>query len=75
MPTTVSKAELDELRELIEDHIERTGVSVTQVSVETGIRREVISKIRSGKYPSSPTIEIYKKLLSFMGKKWVVVDQ
>lgn len=74
MPTTVSRNELDELRELINAHIEETGESVTAMAERAGVKRWLLTNLRSGKYASSPTLENYQRVLKAIGKRTIIVD-
>lgn len=75
MPTTVSRQELDELRSLINEHIESTGESVTALAVRAGVARGVVSRLRSGNYPSSPSLEVIKLVGASLGKRISWVDE
>ena len=74
MPTTVSRQELDELRDLINEHIERTGESVTSLAKRAGITRPFMSQLRSGNYPFSPSFDNVKLAAEAIGKKIVWID-
>ncbi len=74
MPTIVSKSELDEIKGLINEHIERTGESVTGLAKRAGVRRQFLSQLRSGNFDSTPHFENLKLVLKALGKKFIVVD-
>lgn len=67
MPTTVSKNELDELVELMREYRERTGDSVTAIANKAGLKREMVSRILSGNYASSPSFEVVAKICRVAG--------
>ena len=74
MPTTVSRQELDELRDFINEHIERTGESVTSLAKRAGMTRRMVSELRSGSYPSNPGIDVLQRIGSVLGKRLIWVD-
>ncbi len=74
MPTVVSKSELDELKELINQHIEDTGESVGDFAKRCGVNRNFISHLRTGSYTSSPQLENVGRILKALGKRIIIVD-
>jgi transcriptional regulator with XRE-family HTH domain len=74
MPTTDSRAELDDLREMLENHIDATGETVTAIAKRAGLRRQFVSEFRSGNFEYSPSIEYLKKLAASIGKKMIWID-
>lgn len=75
MPTTVSRQELDELRALINEHLETTGESVTSIAKRAGVGRSVVSNLANGSYRSSPSLEVASMVASAIGKRISWVDE
>ncbi len=75
MPSIVSKSELDEIKDLINLHIERTGESVTGLAKRAGVRRQFLSQLRSGNFESTPHFENIGLVLKALGKKFIIVDE
>ena len=68
MPTTVaSQTNLDIVRCLIEEHIERTGETVTAIADQAAVDRKLVSRIRAGNYPSSPSLDVVSRLAAAVG--------
>ena len=74
MTTTVSRHDLDEVRELLNAFIDRTGESVTSIALRAGVKRQFLSQIRSGSYASSPQFENVVKVCQAIGKRMIFVD-
>ena len=68
MPTKESKPLLVKLQQLIEDHIEETGESVSSLAKRCEVARTMMSQLRSGKYPYSPQIEIVERIAKACGR-------
>ncbi|WP_160149395.1 helix-turn-helix domain-containing protein [Roseiconus lacunae] len=75
VPTTVSKSQLDELRDIIIDHLEESGETVGDFAKRAGVHRNLVQLLKTGDYPSSPTLEKCIRLLEACGKTWIIVDK
>lgn len=62
MPTTASQNVLDRLGDLIRQHKERTGETVTNIAKRANVKRGLISQLMSGNYPSSPTLDVLHRI-------------
>lgn len=75
MPTTVSRQELDELRDLINRHIEQSGESVTSIAKRAGVRRAFVSNIRNGNFETTFYLENVRLIGAAIGKRLKWVDE
>ena len=68
MPTTISQSTLDELGELIEKACDR-GDNVSAIAERAGVPRQLVSALKNGTYPNSPTLEKVGLILDAIGYK------
>lgn len=73
MPTPLTYAvdEVEQVRSLVNDYIERTGVTVTSIATDAQLPRAFLYRFLSGSYEHSPKYEDICRLLSAVGYRLV----
>ncbi len=72
---TVSNDDLQILVEMVRQHRELTGESVTSIAERSGVQRQQLSRLLTGTYPHGPQFEMVARLAKAIGKKIAWVDE
>ena len=69
MPTPVTYAadEVEQVRAIVKNYIERTGVTATSIAAEANVPRAFLYRFLSGSYEHSPKYEDICRLLDAVG--------
>lgn len=73
MPTIESQNVIDQISDLVIDHIEKTGESKVSIAARAGVRAELLSRLINNSYGSSPSLEICSKIAKAVGANILVV--
>ncbi len=67
MPSTVAQNEVEDLIRFINAFRERTGASIAKIANESGVRREILHRIVSRSYGSTPGLDMVVKIGRVVG--------
>tara|TARA_A100001391_G_C5067424_1_gene277499 strand:+ start:1987 stop:2232 length:246 start_codon:yes stop_codon:yes gene_type:complete len=77
--TKISKSDLAELAELVQEHLVSTGEPVGAFAERAGVNRRFVSQLNNAKDDhlpaSSPQLETVGLILKAIGKKIIFVDE
>lgn len=70
-PITYAADEVEQVRTLVKNYVERTGVTVTSIAAEAQVPRAFLYRFLSGSYEHSPKYEDICRLLDAVGYRLV----
>lgn len=74
MPTAQSQTTIDELNKLINAACDN-GDNVSAIALRANVSRSIISQLRNGTCPNSPSVDTVSAILSVLGKELSIVDK
>lgn len=67
--TIIDLSSLDQLRQLVRDHQEKSSETLTELAIRAGVSRTLVYRVVNGSYDSSPSYEFVCRLCSALGLK------